>query len=78
MLTGPVTILNWSYPRTDVPRKEVAFQLALALREEIWKLRLQRSTGQLQDTGKIRHKRHDLARILTVRREMSGDSAKKD
>ncbi|TDI86188.1 MAG: 5-methyltetrahydropteroyltriglutamate--homocysteine S-methyltransferase [Chloroflexi bacterium] len=35
MLTGPVTILNWSYSRTDVPRKEVAFQLALALREEI-------------------------------------------
>jgi 5-methyltetrahydropteroyltriglutamate--homocysteine methyltransferase len=35
MLTGPVTILNWSYPRTDVPRREVAFQIALALREEI-------------------------------------------
>jgi len=35
MLTGPVTILNWSYPRADIPRKEVAFQLALALREEI-------------------------------------------
>jgi 5-methyltetrahydropteroyltriglutamate--homocysteine methyltransferase len=35
MLTGPVTILNWSYPRTDIPRAEVAFQIALALREEI-------------------------------------------
>ncbi len=35
MLTGPVTILNWSYPRTDIPRKEIAFQLALALRAEI-------------------------------------------
>ncbi len=35
MLTGPVTILNWSFPRTDVPRREVAFQLALALRHEI-------------------------------------------
>jgi 5-methyltetrahydropteroyltriglutamate--homocysteine methyltransferase len=35
MLTGPVTILNWSYPRTDVPRQQVAFQLALALRQEI-------------------------------------------
>lgn len=35
MLTGPVTLLNWSYPRTDVPRKETAYQLALALREEI-------------------------------------------
>ncbi len=35
MLTGPVTILNWSYTRTDIPHKDVAFQLALALREEI-------------------------------------------
>ena len=35
MLTGPVTILNWSYARTDISHKDVAFQLALALREEI-------------------------------------------
>jgi len=35
MLTGPVTILNWSFVRSDIPRSEVAFQLALALREEI-------------------------------------------
>ncbi len=48
----------------------------LELREEIWKLRLQRSTGQLQDTGKVRRKRHDLARILTVRRELSAAPAK--
>ncbi len=41
------------------------------LREEIWKLRLQQSTGQLQDSKKIRRKRHDLARVLTVRRELS-------
>ncbi len=34
MLTGPVTILNWSFPREDLPRREVAFQLALALRDE--------------------------------------------
>jgi len=35
MLTGPVTILNWSYPRTDVPRHVIAYQIALALRDEI-------------------------------------------
>jgi len=35
MLTGPVTILNWSYVREDIPRKEVAFQIALALRDEV-------------------------------------------
>jgi 5-methyltetrahydropteroyltriglutamate--homocysteine methyltransferase len=35
MLTGPVTIINWSYPRTDISRREIAYQLALALRDEI-------------------------------------------
>lgn len=35
MLTGPVTILNWSFPRTDISRQEQAFQIALALREEV-------------------------------------------
>ncbi len=35
MLTGPVTILNWSYPRADVPRHVLAYQIALALRDEI-------------------------------------------
>ncbi|MBW4623930.1 MAG: 5-methyltetrahydropteroyltriglutamate--homocysteine S-methyltransferase [Brasilonema octagenarum HA4186-MV1] len=35
MLTGPVTILNWSYTRTDISRQEQAFQIALALRDEV-------------------------------------------
>ncbi|WP_454189919.1 5-methyltetrahydropteroyltriglutamate--homocysteine S-methyltransferase [Paenibacillus sp. Marseille-Q7038] len=35
MLTGPVTILNWSFVRTDIPRSEVAYQIGLALREEV-------------------------------------------
>ncbi|MCS7292830.1 MAG: 5-methyltetrahydropteroyltriglutamate--homocysteine S-methyltransferase [Gloeomargarita sp. SKYBB_i_bin120] len=35
MLTGPVTMLNWSFPRTDISRKEQAFQIALALRDEV-------------------------------------------
>ncbi len=39
------------------------------LREEIWKLRLQMSTGQLQDPNRVRRARKDLARVLTVRRE---------
>jgi 5-methyltetrahydropteroyltriglutamate--homocysteine methyltransferase len=34
MLTGPVTILNWSFPREDLSRSDVAFQIALALRDE--------------------------------------------
>ncbi|KAK9829533.1 hypothetical protein WJX72_006351 [[Myrmecia] bisecta] len=35
MLTGPVTILNWSFPRKDLRRQAQAFQLALALRGEV-------------------------------------------
>ncbi len=35
MLTGPVTILNWSFPREDVARKTSAMQIAIAIREEI-------------------------------------------
>lgn len=35
MITGPVTILNWSFPRVDIPHKEIAMQIALALREEL-------------------------------------------
>ena len=45
------------------------------LREEIWKLRLQRSTGQLQDPHKVRATRHDLARVKTVMRERQGGDA---
>ena len=35
MLTGPVTILNWSFPREDIPLKTQALQIALAIREEV-------------------------------------------
>jgi 5-methyltetrahydropteroyltriglutamate--homocysteine methyltransferase len=35
MLTGPVTILNWSFVRDDVPRSVSCYQLALAIREEV-------------------------------------------
>ncbi|KAI9512232.1 cobalamin-independent methionine synthase [Russula earlei] len=35
MLTGPVTILNWSFPRADVSRELQSKQLALALRDEV-------------------------------------------
>ena len=35
MLTGPVTILNWSFVRDDKPRDEVTEQIAIALSDEI-------------------------------------------
>jgi 5-methyltetrahydropteroyltriglutamate--homocysteine methyltransferase len=42
MLTGPVTILNWSFPPTHRSRREVALQLAEAIRQEV---------SDLQDAG---------------------------
>ena len=35
MLTGPVTILNWSFPREDISLMESTLQLALAVQEEV-------------------------------------------
>ncbi|MFW6100223.1 MAG: 5-methyltetrahydropteroyltriglutamate--homocysteine S-methyltransferase [Bacteroidota bacterium] len=35
MLTGPVTILQWSFARDDQSRKDTAYQLALAIRDEV-------------------------------------------
>ena len=35
MLTGPVTILNWSFPREDISIKESILQIALAIRDEV-------------------------------------------
>lgn len=35
MLTGPITILQWSFVRDDQPRSQTAFQLALAIRDEV-------------------------------------------
>lgn len=35
MLTGPVTILNWSFVRNDQPRSETCMQIALAIKDEV-------------------------------------------
>ena len=35
MLTGPITILQWSFVRNDIPEKDTAWQIALALRDEV-------------------------------------------
>lgn len=38
MLTGPVSMINWSFTRTDISRHDQAMQIALALREEVAEL----------------------------------------
>ena len=35
MLTGPITILQWSFVRNDIPERDTAWQIALALRDEV-------------------------------------------
>lgn len=35
MLTGPVTILNWSFPRENISLKEMAYQIGIAIKEEV-------------------------------------------
>ena len=35
ILTGPVTMMQWAFVREDIPRKEIAFQIALAIRDEV-------------------------------------------
>jgi 5-methyltetrahydropteroyltriglutamate--homocysteine methyltransferase len=38
MLTGPVTVLQWSFVRNDQPRSATAMQIALAIRDEVFDL----------------------------------------
>ena len=51
--------------------EEVLAKEESGLREEIWKLRLQKATGQLDQPMKLRTMRRDLARVKTVLRQKS-------
>lgn len=47
MLTGPITIMNWSFVREDISREGIAYQLAFALRQEVEALE-QAGIGMIQ------------------------------
>ncbi|WP_440119414.1 5-methyltetrahydropteroyltriglutamate--homocysteine S-methyltransferase [Paenibacillus sp. QZ-Y1] len=47
MLTGPITIMNWSFVRDDISRENIAYQLAYALRQEVEALE-QAGIGMIQ------------------------------
>ncbi|MCW3790006.1 5-methyltetrahydropteroyltriglutamate--homocysteine S-methyltransferase [Paenibacillus sp. LS1] len=47
MLTGPITIMNWSFVREDIAREQIAYQLAYALRQEVEALE-QAGIGMIQ------------------------------
>jgi large subunit ribosomal protein L29 len=46
------------------------------LKKEQFNLRFQRATGQLENTGRIKQVRKDIARIMTVSRQKAGDGSK--
>ncbi len=68
MLTGPITILQWSFVRNDIPRAATALQIALAIRAEVQDLE-QAGIGIIQiDEAALREglpiKRQDWAHYL--------------
>ncbi|WP_411036105.1 5-methyltetrahydropteroyltriglutamate--homocysteine S-methyltransferase [Shinella sp. BYT-45] len=62
MLTGPVTILNWSFVRDDLPREAICRQIALAIRDEVLDLEkagakmIQIDEAALREGLPLRHK----------------------
>jgi large subunit ribosomal protein L29 len=48
----------------------------LKLKKERFNLRFQRATGQLENTGRVRQVRRDIARILTIARQKRAAEAK--
>ena len=62
----PVKLRNMSPAELDKEEEQ--------LRQGIWKLRLQMTTGQLQDPQKVARARRDLARVLTIKRERERSS----
>ena len=61
MALEPVKLRNMSPAELDKEEEQ--------LRQGIWKLRLQITTGQLQDPQKVVRARRDLALVLTIKRE---------
>lgn len=65
MLTGPVTILNWSFPREDITLREAAFQIAAAIREEVLDLEkngisiIQIDEAALREKMPLRHEERE-------------------
>jgi 5-methyltetrahydropteroyltriglutamate--homocysteine methyltransferase len=68
MLTGPITILNWSFPRVDVSRKIQAQQLALALRDEVLDLEAAGISAIQVDEPALRE---GVCRLLCVLRSLN-------
>jgi large subunit ribosomal protein L29 len=61
----------------DMSREDLVLE-ETALREQLFKLRFQAATGQLESASRVRGVRKDIARVQTILREMElADNAKK-
>ena len=49
---------------------------AIELRKKVWAQGIQQATGQLQDPHKVRETKRDLARVLTVKRQMGTEKGR--
>jgi large subunit ribosomal protein L29 len=49
---------------------------AAELRKKVWTQSVQQATGQLQDHHRVRQAKRDLARVLTVKRQMASEKAR--
>ena len=49
---------------------------AIELRKKAWAQGIQQATGQLQDPHKVRETKRDLARVLTVKRQMATEKGR--
>ena len=58
----------------EMSEKELV-QLERELRDELFRMRMLHYSGQLQNASELRTKRKDIARVLTVRRELAAKSA---
>ena len=47
------------------------------LRTAVWKMQLQRATGQIADSNRLQVSKRDLARVLTIRRETASSATGK-
>ena len=58
MLTGPVTILNWSFPREDISIKGFSLQIALAIKDEVLDLEAARREDHQIDEAALHENCH--------------------
>jgi large subunit ribosomal protein L29 len=56
----------------EMTNEELIHRLA-ETRQELFNLRFQSATGQLENTARLRHTRREIARILTVQSERNGN-----